>query len=97
MFNQPIEKSELQKARDAVAAIVVDLDPETDPHFEKTVKAVTELSNCVAAENPQQRQRLNPNTVYTGLINVGIAVVVVGYESRNVIRTEALKFLMRAL
>lgn len=96
MFNSKTrnQKTPLEEARDAAVARLTELDP-MDADYAEIRDSVKELSNLVAAEQAK-RERLNPNTVLIASANVAVALVVVGYESRNVITTKALSFLVKA-
>lgn len=91
MFGKTREKTTLEQVRDDAVLALADLDPQ-DPDYKKTYKIVDRLSTHIANE---RRELLSPNTVAVVLGNLGVAVVVVAYEQRNVITTKVVPFLMK--
>lgn len=91
MFNWkfPREKTGLVKARDDLFSELNGYTAD-EPQYSKIMIHVDTLSKLIDSE---KSERLSPNTALVVVGNVVIAVIVVAYESRNVITTKVVPFL----
>jgi hypothetical protein len=88
-WNQSHEKTGLEKARDEALSELSGFTAETEAYM-KIVTRVETLSKLIALE---KAEKLSPNTIAIVLGNAVIALVVVAYESKNVVTTKALQFM----
>lgn len=85
-------KTGLEMARDDALRVLDSFDP-TDPEYTKTMNHVKTLSDLIAQESPE---KLSPNTMAIVFGNIGIGIMVVGFEKANVVTTKVLAFLTKA-
>lgn len=89
------EPTGLEAAREDALQVLSTLDPIHDKdHYAIVIAQVHTLSTLIAAE---QREKLSPNTVVLGLVNVWIALKVINYEETNIVTTKVLPFLFKKI
>lgn len=88
-IKKPIEKSGLEEARDTALEELRSFEVQTD-EYKKIMKHVKTLSELIDTE---KSEKLNVNTLAIILGNAVIALLVVGYESKNVVTTKVFPFL----
>jgi hypothetical protein len=88
----PVEKTGLEKARDDSLIELNSFHADQD-EYAKVMAHVKTLTELIQLEKPE---KLSPNTLATVLGNAFIAVLVVGYESKNVVTTKVIPFLNKA-
>jgi len=86
------EKTGLEEARDQALLELKNFTTD-DALYEQTLKHVKTLSKLIEAE---AHEKLNPNTVALIAGNAFVALIVVSYESKNVVGTKVISFLMKA-
>ena len=88
---RPVEKTGLEEARDEVLAELRGQMADTE-EYAKLIAHVKTLSELIDKE---KSEKLSPNTIAIVLGNAFIALVVVGYESKNVVTTKVIPFLTK--
>ena len=89
ILKKPTEKSGLEKARDEALSELQSFTSDM-AEYDKIIVHVETLSKLIDME---KSEKLSPNTVAMILGNAVIALVVVAYESKNVVTTKVLPFL----
>ena len=91
IWNHYSEKTGLEKARDDALLNLANFMPDDEKYSEIMVhvKTLTELIKL------EKREGVSPNTLAIILGNTIIGLIVVGYESKNVVTTKVLPFLSR--
>lgn len=89
------EPTGLEKARNDALRVLEAFDPIMDKdEYAIAIAQVHTLSTLIAAE---QAEKLNPNTLVLGLVNVWIALKVINYEETNIVTTKVLPFLFKKI
>ena len=93
MFNRKAikEKTGLEEAREVALSELASYSSHDD-EYSKIMDHVKTLSELIDAEAPE---KLSPNTVAVVLGNVGIGLLFTIYESKNVVTTKVVPFLMK--
>ena len=85
------KKSGLVQARDEAVFELQGFEAH-EKEYKRIVARVKALTHLIDLEKPE---RLSPNTIAMILGNAGITLVVVAYESRNVMTTKAKDFWLK--
>jgi hypothetical protein len=88
-WNPSREKTGLEKARDEALSELDSFTADTED-YKKIMVHVKTLSKLIDLE---KSEKLSPNTIAVIIGNALIAIVVVGYESKNVMTTKVWPFL----
>lgn len=88
----PDEKTGLEKARDDALLELNSFHAEQD-EYKKIIQHVRTLSELIDLE---KSERLSPNTLAVVLGNAFVAVLIVSYEQKNIVRSTVLSFLQKA-
>ena len=87
----PAIKTGLQEARDKALEELKNFSA-AEPQYKALLAHVKTLTKLMASE---KSEKLSPNTLAIVLGNAFITLVVVGYESKNVVNTKVLPFLTK--
>jgi hypothetical protein len=85
------EKSGLVKARDKALFELQGYEA-TDAQYQKIIVHVKDLTHLIDLE---KSERVSPNTIAIVLGNVIITLIVIGYESSNVVTTKVQGFWLK--
>jgi hypothetical protein len=88
-WNRPREKTGLENARDEALSELSSFTADTEEYM----KVVTRVETLTKLIDLEKSEKLSPNTIAIIIGNAIIALVVVAYESKNVVTTKVLPFL----
>ena len=93
MFNltSPHKESGLELARDKALSELTNFSAD-DAEYERMIVHVKTLTELIDLE---KSEKVSPNTVALILGNIGVALLVIGYESKNVVTSKVLSFLLK--
>lgn len=89
---KPVEKTGLEKSRDQLLSEMQGLSA-GGAEYQKRMVHVKTLTKLIDLE---KSEKLSPNTLAVVFGNAVITVIVVAYESRNVVSTKVKDFLTKA-
>lgn len=87
------EKTGLEEARETLLSELASYSAD-DPSYSKMMVHVKTLTELIDLEKPEG---LSPNTLALIIGNSIVAMVVVSYESKNIVSSKVLNFLMKAV
>lgn len=87
----PATKTGLEEARDTALLELKNFSAD-DKEYSTMMIHVKTLSELIAAE---KAETLNPNTMAIVVGNAVVALLVIGYESKNVVTSKVLSFMLK--
>lgn len=87
----PAEKTGLEEARDTLLLELKSFSAD-DEEFAKMMVHLKTLTELIDLEKSES---LNPNTVALVIGNAIVAILVIGYESKNVVTSKVLNFMLK--
>lgn len=85
------EKTGLEEARDTLLIELRNFSGD-DSEYAKMMTHVKTLSELIDSE---KSEKLSPNTVLIVVGNAVVALLVIGYESKNVVTSKVLSFMLK--